>query len=198
MCRRVGLSTLLLACACGSAVPGGGMPGWFGLETSAPRSSALGIGSSADNLRTGWYANQPALHPAEVSSPSFQQLFDVTLDGQMPAQPLLFSGGLLIATENNHVYVLDPATGTTIVDRALEPPWHAADLGCGDLVPNVGITGTPVIEPSTNTAYLTTKTYASGTSAPRLSSSTPSTCPRSRIDAASPCRSRARPTTIRA
>src|SRR5262249_46127521 len=69
-------------------------------------------------------------------------------------------------TENNHVYVLDPATGATLADRALEAPWRAADLGCGDLVPNVGITGTPVIDPSSSTAYLTTKTYASGTSGP--------------------------------
>ena len=141
------------------------MPSWLGLRAS-PRSPALGIGSSADDLRSGWYPNQPALHPAEVSSPSFQQLFDVTLDGQIYAQPLLFTGGLLIATENNHVYVLDPGTGATIVERVLEPPWQAADLGCGDLVPNVGITGTPVVDPSTNTAYLTTKTYASGTSGP--------------------------------
>src|SRR5262249_22354035 len=156
-------SMLLLACACGSTAPGGGMPGWFGLRLPGTRSSALGIGSSADELRSGWYPNQPALHPVEGSSSSLQQLFDVALDGQSYAQPLLFPGGLLIATENNHVYVLDPATGAVIVDRALEPPWQAADLGCGDLVPNVGITGTPVIDPSTNTAYLTTKTYASGT-----------------------------------
>ena len=166
MRRRIGWSALVLVCACGSAVPGGGMPGWFGLRSSGPRSAALGIGASADNLRTGWYPNQPALHPVEVSSPSFQQLFDVALDGQIYAQPLLFSGGLLIATENNHVYVLDLATGAAIADRTLEPPWHAADLGCGDLVPNVGITGTPVIDPSSSTAYLTTKTYASGTSGP--------------------------------
>jgi iron transport multicopper oxidase len=142
------------------------MPSWLGLRTTEQRSAALGIGSSADDLRTGWYQNQPALHPAEVSGPAFQQLFDVALDGSIYAQPLLFPGGLLIATENNHIYVLDPATGATLDDRTLEPPWHAADLGCGDLVPNVGITGTPVIDPASGTAYLTTKTYASGTSGP--------------------------------
>ena len=142
------------------------MPSWLGLRTTEQRSAALGIGSSADDLRTGWYQNQPALHPAEVSGPAFQPLFDVALDGSIYAQPLLFPGGLLIATENNHVYVLDPATGATLNDRTLEAPWHAADLGCGDLVPNVGITGTPVIDPASGTAYLTTKGYASGTSGP--------------------------------
>jgi len=170
ICRRVGAATLLLlTCACGSAVPGGGTPGWFGLRTPGTRSSALGIGASADDLRSGWYPNQPALHPAEVSSSSFQQLFDVTLDGQIYAQPLLFSGGLLVVTEANHVYVLDPATGAKIVDRVLDPPWKSVDLNCSDLAPNVGITGTPVIDPSTNTAYFTSKTYASGTSGPAAS-----------------------------
>jgi len=142
------------------------VPSWFGFRTSGPHTAALGIGASADDLRTGWYPNQPALHPTDVSGPGFQELFDVPLDGQIYAQPLVFAGGLLVVTENNHVYVLDPVTGASLADRALEPPWHAADLGCGDLVPNVGITGTPVIDPSTNTAYLTTKTYASGTSGP--------------------------------
>ena len=128
--------------------------------------AALGIGASADDLRSGWYGNQPSLNPTQVSGPSFGHLFDVALDGSIYAQPLVFPGGLLVATENNHVYVLDPVTGAALADRALEPPWRAADIGCGDLVPNVGITGTPVIDPASSTAYLTTKTYASGTSGP--------------------------------
>ena len=139
-------------------------PGTRG-SVPAPRArqAALGIGASADDLRTGWYGDQPALNPSQVSDASFTQLFDVPLDGQVYAQPLVFSGGVLVATENNHVYVLDPLTGAALADRALETPWRAADLGCGDLVPSVGITGTPVIDPGTSTAYLTTKTYASGT-----------------------------------
>jgi iron transport multicopper oxidase len=139
------------------------------LRSTRQHTAALSIGSSADDLRSGWYPNQPALHPIEVSSPSFQPLFNVALDGQIFAQPVVFAGGLFIATENNHVYVLDPATGATLADRVLETPWHAADLGCADLVPNVGITGTPVIDPATNTAYFTTKTYAAGTSGPAAS-----------------------------
>src|SRR5262249_61828849 len=128
---RIGWAALVLFCACGSAVPGGGTPRWFGLQTSSLRSGA-DVGASADDLRTGWYPNQRALHPVEVSSSSFQRLFDVALDGQIYAQPIAFPGGLLIATENNHVYVLDQATGAPIADRALEPPWHAADLASGD------------------------------------------------------------------
>ena len=150
----IGWILVALVCACRSAVPGNPPLG--------THSAALGIGASADDLRTGWYGNQPSLSPTQVSGPSFGQLFDVALDGSIYAQPLVFPGGLLVATENNHVYVLDPVTGAALADRALEPPWRAADIGCGDLVPNVGITGTPVIDPATSTAYLTTKTYAVG------------------------------------
>ena len=46
-------------------------------------------------------------------------------------------------------------------------PWNIADIfDCADLAPTVGITGTPVVDPATNTEYLFKKTYTSGTSGP--------------------------------
>ena len=154
---------LCLLCACGSSVPGG--------EVSPRRSvgAALGIGSAADDLRTGWYSTQPDLAPASVSAPDFGQLFKTSLDGQIYAQPLLANGVVLVVTETNNIYTLDPITGTILYQRALEPPWNAADLGCPDLAPKVGITGTPVIDTrdsSNVTAYFVTKSYQSGTSGP--------------------------------
>src|SRR5207253_307160 len=77
-----------------------------------------------------------------------------------PLAPLL-----LVATENDKVYGLNPSTGALLWGPlSLGAPWKAADIGCGDLTPNIGVTATPVIDPATNTAYLTHKTYASGTS----------------------------------
>ena len=154
---------LCLLCACGSSVPGG--------EVSPRRSvgAALGIGSAADDLRTAWYSTQPDLAPASVSAPDFGQLFKTSLDGQIYAQPLLANGVLLVVTETNNIYTLDPITGTILHQRTLEPAWNAADLGCPDLAPKVGITGTPVIDtrdPSNVTAYFVTKSYQSGTSGP--------------------------------
>ncbi|HEX7609074.1 MAG TPA: choice-of-anchor D domain-containing protein, partial [Solirubrobacteraceae bacterium] len=135
---------------------------------SAGQALASGITNSADDLRDGWYPEQPSLTPQLVSGGTFGQMWSATVDGQVYAQPLLANGTLLVATENDKVYGLDPATGALRWPAPLNlgPAWKAADIGCGDLAPNIGITATPVIDPATNTAYLTHKTYASGTSGP--------------------------------
>ncbi len=121
--------------------------------------------NSGDNLRDGWYPEQGSLTPQLVSGGTFGQLWSAEVEGSVYAQPLLVSGEVLVATENNKVYGLDPNTGakkwtTSLVGTA----WKAADIGCGDLAPNVGVTATPVVDPSTNTAYMTHKAYASGSS----------------------------------
>ena len=156
---------LVCLCACGSSVPGGA-PSFPAVHVGK---AALGIGSSADDLRTGWYPTQPNLAPASVSAPDFGQLFQTPLDGQIYAQPLLANGALLVVTETNHIYTLDPVTGGILYQRTLESPWNASELGCPDLTPTLGITGTPVIDPSDPshvTAYFVTKGYQSGTSGP--------------------------------
>jgi MYXO-CTERM domain-containing protein len=119
---------------------------------------------AADAARTGWYSNQPTLDPITVGSPYFGQLFDATLDGQIYAQPLYAAGVVFVATETNRIYGLDPATGSMLWTRQLGTPWLPSDLNCGDLLPSIGVTGTPAIDTDTGTAYLLSKTYAAGTS----------------------------------
>ncbi|HEV2922767.1 MAG TPA: choice-of-anchor D domain-containing protein, partial [Solirubrobacteraceae bacterium] len=135
---------------------------------AATSALASGITNAGDDLRDGWYPDEPSLTPQLVSGGSFGQLWSTTVDGQVYAQPLLANGTLLVATENNKVYGLDPATGAARWASPLNlgTPWKAADIGCGDLTPNIGVTATPVIDPATNTAYLTHKTYVSGSSGP--------------------------------
>lgn len=135
---------------------------------SAAPAFAAGITRDGDDLRTGWYPDQSSLTPQLVSGGTFGQLWSATVDGQVYAQPLLANGTLLVATENNKVYGLNPATGAAkwAAPLNLGTPWKAADIGCGDLTPNIGVTATPVIDAATNTAYMTHKTYASGTSGP--------------------------------
>ena len=122
---------------------------------------------SKDLLRTGWYPDEPNLSPNQVTGNNFGQLFSTQLDGQIYAQPLISQGTLFVATETNHVYGLDPATGALKWTNALPgTPFNPQDVGCGDISPAVGITSTPVIDPATNIAYLTAKTYVSGSTGP--------------------------------
>jgi outer membrane protein assembly factor BamB len=113
---------------------------------------------NADPLGTGAYPDESPLAPSNLTPTGFGQLFASTLDGQVYAQPLVNNGTLLAVTEHNSAYGLDPVTGATKWHTNYGTPWNPADLSCGDLVPEVGITGTPVIDPKTHHAYFTSKT----------------------------------------
>jgi hypothetical protein len=130
----------------------------------APAAHADSAMSANDPGRTGWYPDQSGLTPSLVQGGTFGQLFNATVDGQVYAQPLVWQNTLLVATETNNIYGLDPVTGTQRWTRNLGVPWNPADIGCPDLTPWIGVTGTPVIDPSSNVAYFVSKTYVSGTS----------------------------------
>ncbi|MCW3030043.1 MAG: Pyrrolo-quinoline quinone [Solirubrobacterales bacterium] len=133
-----------------------------------PSAGAAVVTGAGDDLRTGWYPESGALTPQLVSGGSFGQLWSTSVEGSVYAQPLLANGTLLVATEKNEVYGLDPATGALKWPKPLSlgTPWNPSDIGCADLTPSIGVTATPVIDTSTNTAYMTHKTYASGSSGP--------------------------------
>jgi iron transport multicopper oxidase len=120
------------------------------------------ISNSADELRSGWYPDEPGLSPARVRSGDVTERFSTEIDGQVYAQPLVANGTLFVATESNWIYGIDPLTGATRwsrnVGQAFDPTLPPAI--CEDLVPTVGITSTPAIDPATNTAYFTSKVQA--------------------------------------
>jgi hypothetical protein len=129
-----------------------------------------------DNARTGQNTQETILTPANVNSGQFGKLFSVTVDGWVYAQPLYLSnvnigGGthnvLYVATEHDTLYAIDADSGTIYWQVSLIPSGgttvnSSTDLGCGDLVPEVGITGTPVIDTSTGTIYLVAKSKVNG------------------------------------
>jgi Abnormal spindle-like microcephaly-assoc'd, ASPM-SPD-2-Hydin/Protein of unknown function (DUF1573) len=121
---------------------------------------------AGDDKRTGWYKDQPLLDPATVGGSGFGKLFDTAINGQVYAQPLVSNGILFVATETNWIYGLDPLTGDIKWARNTGPAWNISDVGCGDLAPSMGITGTPVIDTESGTAYFVSKTYLNGTSGP--------------------------------
>jgi outer membrane protein assembly factor BamB len=71
--------------------------------------------ASLNNLRTGWDPDEPNLAPVgdggPVGSADFGQIFEAQLKGQIYAQPLVVGNMLVVATETNHVYGLNAATG---------------------------------------------------------------------------------------
>jgi hypothetical protein len=104
-------------------------------------------------LRTGWNNLETQLSAASFPA-NFGVLATVAVDDQVDAQPLLLPGQtiaggmhdvLYVVTEHNTVYALDAQTGQVLVTRNLGAP-VPTPLGCGNNGPNVGITGTPVID----------------------------------------------------
>lgn len=135
--------------------------GAAGLAFAAPATADV-VTNANDYLRTGWYPDEGAITPQVVSGPTFGQLWSAPVSGQVYAQPLLSpTGTLIVATENDMVYGLDPATGNQQWSKNVAPngPWNPADIGCSDIQPAIGTTATPVIDTSSNTVYLTHKTY---------------------------------------
>jgi hypothetical protein len=84
------------------------------------------------------------------------------------AKPLIYtpSGSpseLLITVSNqNIVRVIDGLTGKLMNSRTLDPPFQSVDTSCGDIPNTVGITGTPIIDPATDTMYFYSKGYKGG------------------------------------
>lgn len=134
-----------------------------------------GVGSSGDTtisnnpLRDGWDDNEPELQPANVTASDFGPLFATQVAGQVYAQPLVVkqsaqsTGTLIVATEEDNVYGLDPVSGTQDWTTNLGTPWSSTVLGCGDLTPDLGVTSTPVYDANSNTVYVMAKDAPDGT-----------------------------------
>lgn len=60
----------------------------------------------------------------------------------------------------NWIYLIDALNGTILHSRQLSRPFLVTDLnGCNDITDFVGITGTPIVDPATDTIYLFSKSY---------------------------------------
>ncbi len=71
-----------------------------------------------------------------------------TLDGQLFGEPLEATGRVYVATETDAVYALAADSGRVLWSVTVGTPVPSADLPCGDISPNVGITSTPVLDPA--------------------------------------------------
>ncbi len=131
-----------------------------------------------DNTRQGANTNESVLTPANVNVDGFGRLFTQVLDGYVYAEPLYVHGlaipgqgtrnVVFVATEHDSVYAFDADSNAGANGGLL---WHT-NLGIAalsnnhefggrynggnytDVVPEMGITGTPVIDPNSGTLYV--------------------------------------------
>lgn len=130
-----------------------------------------------DNGRTGQNTNETILSPANVGTNTFGKLFSYAVDGYVYAQPLYLPdltipgrgthNVLFIATEHNSVYAFDadnngPEGGllwqTNLGPSATTPTSNFGTRygAYNNIVPEVGITSTPVIDPVSGWMYVDT------------------------------------------
>ena len=146
-----------------------------------------------DLTHSGQNTSETALSPTNVSPDSFGKLFSFSVDSTTYAQPLYLPGlkmgdgqthnVLFVSTSNDSVYAFDadsnggananPLWKISLLTAdhgagagATAVPWQ--DTGSPDVAPTVGITGTPTIDPSTNTMYLVANTKENGAYFSRL------------------------------
>ena len=129
-----------------------------------------------DNSRVGANTNETVLTPANVKTNTFGKLFSYAVDGFVYAQPLYVSSLTIpgkgthnmvyVATEHNTIYAFDAdsnegASGgvmwqTNLGVSAVTPNDDFGQRYGGaytDIVPEAGITGTPVIDLASQTLY---------------------------------------------
>jgi hypothetical protein len=131
---------------------------FFGLAVSgtAQGQSVLTYHGSTD--RSGNYI-VPPLSWERARNIRLDPSFQPRIAGHLYAQPLYWrppgsaAGQLLVATEDNNVYAIDASSGREIWRRQLDKPVALSTLECGNIDP-LGITGTPVIDETTQTIYL--------------------------------------------
>ena len=131
-----------------------------------------------DIARTGQNLTEQILTTTNVKT-SFGLLFSVSVDGLVDGQPLIktqvpipgmgIHNVLYVVTENDTVYAFDADNGSSL--------WHVSLLGtgeiasdtrsCGQVVPEIGITSTPVIDPgagANGTIFVVAMSKTNGTS----------------------------------
>lgn len=138
--------------------------------------------------RDGANTQEYALTTANVNTSSFGKLFSCAADGAIYAQPLwvanLSVNGaqhnvVFVATQHDSLYAFDadaspcePLWSVSLIDSAhggtggetsvpSGPIGYLVGLGAGDITPETGVAGTPVIDPATNTLYVVSKSVDS-------------------------------------
>jgi hypothetical protein len=160
------------------------------LAISAHAQSGVNVTTyHSDVLRSGQNLHETTLTPALVQVNTFGKLFSQPVDGQIYGEPLVLANlqipgkgkhtVVFVATENDSVFAFD---GNSNTGSNATPLWQvsfinpalgittvpSSDLGTDAIYPEIGITGTPVIDPNNQTLYVVAATKENGTYVQRL------------------------------
>ena len=136
-----------------------------------------------DNTRQGANTNEVLLTLSSVNTDSFGKLFSYVVDGYVYTQPLIMTNlnipgqgvhnVVVIATEHDTVYAFDADSnaganggllwktnlGSSALSASAPFGYRYTGGGYTDILPEVGATGTPVIDPGTGTMYVNAFTH---------------------------------------
>ncbi|MCU1299565.1 MAG: pyrrolo-quinoline quinone [Acidobacteriaceae bacterium] len=152
----------------------------FFLIWSSPAEGQVSVLTQHNDIaRTGQNINETVLTPANVNSTRFGKLFVQNVDGSIIGQPLYLPNVVIpgqpsphnivfVATQHDGVYAFDADTNQPPLWNVsfIEPEVTSVPIssyGCtGTGFTEVGIMGTPVIDPTSGTLYLVSKTLEYG------------------------------------
>jgi hypothetical protein len=145
-----------------------GFTGTDSLTVTKPVSGGGGANVTTwhyDNQRSGLNNKETALSPGNVSPKTFGKLFSYLVDGYAYAEPLLMSNVTVKGAVHNVVYVATEHDSVYAFDAdsygSGAPLWQVSLLKSGetpvtgsDILPYLGVTSTPVIDPASKTIYV--------------------------------------------
>ena len=152
--------------------------------STAPANTAVTT-YKEDTARTGNHTTETILNTNNVNQSTFGKHVTYAVDGQIYAQPLFLPNITIQGASHNVVYVATEHDSIYAFDadatKAIAPLWHTSfinaprvvspsntDLTCNDMIPEDGLSGTPVIDRNTGTLYVVVMTKENGTYVYRL------------------------------
>lgn len=124
-----------------------------------------------DVAQSGYLPNHN-IDPTALSTYAHAWTYPCNSQEFFNAKPLTYTPSpythelVIIASQQNIVRVLDGLSGQLLYSRTLDPPFQASDSQCADISPTIGITGTPIIDPSTDIMYFFSKGYKNAATGP--------------------------------